>query len=492
MPGALRRVAIAEDSAPPEVPDDAPRLRRGSSFVGAVPGVAPEEPAAATSVRPALRRGAAGARRESPVSGAASGAEVGATNALPRAGTFAFGSGGFRGSLRADIREQSVARATDKGTGKPVGPDVWVPTVEGKDAGSGDVFRKGEVGGRAEVCGMCGSCGVGLKGMPPWAPERLKVMRVEERAVVMAEMHQKEEMGRLEAELRRKSLKDRLALEELEISDGGGTDITAGDVADGGSAGPAENAHFSRVPSTDVVDADGSSDGNGDSEVVGKVDDGATMAKRGDLVDVDRWRDGHAAHKEEEIDGNVEEYAEVDDDLESVDLGTEKEFGSGQTGSSRSIKRRSRSRSRSTVETQVDYSGDFNDDISCDVHDAHPRSRVPLTTVVDCSQCDGLETKVRDLEEQLDVLREVVKMSADPEGAAAGDADGEQERADDARKKGRSWKDKVMSAYYGSASAASERTRLREEVEALRKATDFLFNKLQQADEANSSAAAEQ
>jgi hypothetical protein len=97
-----------------------------------------------------------------------------------------------------------------------------------------------------------------------------------------------------------------------------------------------------------------------------------------------------------------------------------------------------------------------------------------------CPSCEVLEFKVRGLEEQLAVLRGVVEMSGHEAGAPA--------------KKTNSWRSKMLNVYNGNSGgvSANERARLREEVEALRKATDFLFAKLQEADQHPVSPAHEQ
>lgn len=230
--------------------------------------------------------------------------------------------------------------------------------------------------GEKRVCGMCAACGVGLKAMPPWAPERLKMMSEEERAVVWRELQHKEERGRLEKELRMKRLRD---MEEVE-----------------------RRMEMKRAEEWVDEDVDGK--------------DGPTG------TDVLRM-----------------------DELETVDLGTDK---------SRSNSRESRRRSRSSLS---------GEDASASVKDWKGRRGRGLYE--QCGQCDELEGKVKDLEEQLGVLREVVTMCGSGEGV-------EQE------KKPKSWKDKVISAYFGS-SVETEKQRLKQEVDALRKATDFLFQKLQ-------------
>lgn len=123
---------------------------------------------------------------------------------------------------------------------------------------------------------------------------------------------------------------------------------------------------------------------------------------------------------------------------------------------------------------------------------------------LDCAQCDDLQARVRDLEEQLGVLREVVKISAGNKLGNGAEKDGAKEhqhlQRDDkctrvshdeqntAPKKNKSWRDRVLGAYFANTAGTSEKARLKQEVEALRKATNFLFNKLQESDAERSSA----
>lgn len=94
--------------------------------------------------------------------------------------------------------------------------------------------------------------------------------------------------------------------------------------------------------------------------------------------------------------------------------------------------------------------------------------------VVECHECDELDSKVMALEEQLNVLREVVNECS------------QKENLDDSafviekklEKKGKGWMGKIASAYYGNSTSSTERSRLRAEMDALRNATDFLFQKL--------------
>lgn len=221
--------------------------------------------------------------------------------------------------------------------------------------------------------------------MPPWAPERLKLLSEEERETVMRELHHKEEMGRLEAELRRKRLADRNAVSER-----------------------IQNRLAKRASASDQASV--SSDSNTD------------VAKR----------------------ISIEEQ-----DLESVDLGADEMY-------------------KSTTTVSMTESEDSDDTLTQVV----PMKRERSALEDECQECDDVEGRVKDLEEQLDVLREVVNMCSENEQASS-------RRDSSSEKKGKSWMGKIASAYYGSSTAAAERSRLKGEVEALRKATDFLFQKLQ-------------
>lgn len=359
-------------------PVPVPRLRRGSSFVGSRARTSQTEEAATPTLQ--LRRGAS--RRSDAAGQGGGGASARPpSRRLPRAGTFAFGSS----SALPDV---ASGRGGDGGS----------------QTGNEDVRRASETDRKERVvrtCGMCSGCGVGVKGMPPWAPERLAMMTAAERSAVFRDLQHKEERGRLEAELRKKRLSDMEAVRNrLEIRRGGREELENESASEGRRSG-------SR--------------------------------------------------------GEEDEFGE----LESVDLGTE--LGSQRSGS-RTSKRRSRS--GSTGE------GEFGEDISAAVEERGEGKKKGRGRRLDddCAQCGELEGKVQDLEEQLGMLREVVSMCGD--GSERGE-DGKGGTHED--KKPKTWKDKVISAYFGgSAVGNNERGRLRAEVDALRKATDFLFQKLQQ------------
>lgn len=156
-----------------------PKLRRGSSFLDRQT----ESPDHDT--RPQLRRAS---RRGSEVEFASPGPPLRVSKRLPRAGTFAFGSG----------------------SAPAVGAVASSDKVFLSDHSDGSINEN--AGADKRSCGMCSSCGQGLKAMPPWAPERMKLLSPLERAELEREMQHKEEMGRLEAELRKKRVADMQAV----------------------------------------------------------------------------------------------------------------------------------------------------------------------------------------------------------------------------------------------------------------------------------------
>eukprot|EP00177_Eucheuma_denticulatum_P002690 GFKZ01004831.1.p1 GENE.GFKZ01004831.1~~GFKZ01004831.1.p1 ORF type:complete len:429 (-),score=81.95 GFKZ01004831.1:301-1587(-) len=371
--------ATAGGNAEAESEQSKPRLRRGSSFTRARPNDgAPQGRLRRGSSFVGRRSGGEGSGGDA--AGDAAGEDVvstlrrsSRTSRLPRAGTFAFGS------------ERMNADSEGKGGLEEVGRDA----VEMQGVSSVDLEQKGR-----SICGMCSGCGVGLKGMPPWAPERLKLMTEEERADVWREFNQKEERGRLERELRVKRLKD---TEEMERR--------MEKRRDKGNAEEKERMQREEETQSSAVTA---------------------MGPGGDLGDIS--------------------------ESQSVDLRKGRLRRSDTIGSRGSrVSRRRRSNA-----SGGDISGEAE----------NHKGKGALDS--ECGQCNDLEGKVRDLEEQLGVLEEVVTM--------CGEGD-----ADEKEKKPKTWKDKVMSAYYGS-SGGTEKQRLKQEVEALRKATDFLFQKLQESD----------
>lgn len=247
---------------------------------------------------------------------------------------------------------------------------------------------------------MCSGCSVGIKAMPPWAPERLATMTPAERGAVFRDLQHKEERGHLEAELRKKRLSDMQAV----------------------------------ATRLDERRAGGRQELESESVSEERVSDGKVFSE------------------------------DYDEELESVDLGTEN--ASVKSGD-RPSRRRSRGVGTATASAGSSESIGVDDaDISAAVQDGKGKSR-RARLEEDCAQCGDLEGKVKDLEEQLGVLREVVGMCGQPSDKTVEE------------KKPKSWKDKVISAYFGASAVGNERSRLRAEVEALRKATDFLFHKLQ-------------
>lgn len=224
----------------------------------------------------------------------------------------------------------------------------------------------------------------------------MKNLTEEERETVRVEMRAKEEMGRLEAELRRQRVEDMAAV---------GRRLDK------------------RRARGELVSEDGS------GTVSGTVSEEARVGAS--------------------IGDNVEE-------LESVDLGDEPRNKGGV--------RKKRSR-------PGDDGGMMGEDISGPVGGSSVRGRM---LEEDCGFCEGLDNKVSDLEQQLDVLKEVVKWCSNQEETAKQELEDE-----NALKRSQTWMDKIANAYYGHSASAGERSRLKEELDVLRKATDFMFQKLQ-------------
>lgn len=88
----------------------------------------------------------------------------------------------------------------------------------------------------------------------------------------------------------------------------------------------------------------------------------------------------------------------------------------------------------------------------------------------DCDECDLLEARLKDLEKQLAVLRDVVKVTstANPRPSSHHG------------KKQVAWHERVLGTFAGAV-AGSETQKLKEEVTALRKATNTLFSQIQDA-----------
>ena len=90
-----------------------------------------------------------------------------------------------------------------------------------------------------------------------------------------------------------------------------------------------------------------------------------------------------------------------------------------------------------------------------------------------CEACNALETKVKDLEEQVELLKGIVDLTR--KNAAQNETD----------KKNKGWKYKMLGTYYGSGASTSEKNNLKGEAEALRKTTDAMFYKLQNSEGAD-------
>lgn len=400
--GALAVGALGDSASAPRlrrgpslkaVPDPAafdtppfPRLRRGSSFA------APS----ATSTTSALAAASVGPHGLRPIPGGPRGLErtksvdgvVGSSDGPPPPATYLRRSAAARHSTTGLPRAGTYAYGLQMPTTRPVPERVVSTNV--RRASSGE-----KLGRAKRSCGMCGNCnGVGLKGMPPWAPERLKLLTPEEREAVLSELRAKEEVGKLEAEIRQKRVDDMRAVgRRLE----------------------------KRRTRAELM-----------SE--GTESDSTTDTRKAEKTNVTR----------------------DEEEMESVDLGDEE---------NERVKGQRRRRTRPVALGLNDLSEDGRD-----VFMEHEEKSLDD----DCGLCDGLETKVGDLEEQLAMLKEVVKLCADNEEAAR-KLDGENEKS----KKGKTWMDKIASAYYGNATATAERNRLKEEVDVLKKASDFLFEKLQ-------------
>lgn len=244
--------------------------------------------------------------------------------------------------------------------------------------------------------------------MPPWAPERLKLLSEGERHLVLEGMRMKEEIGRIEAELREKRVRDLVTVER-------------------------------RLESRRTR-----------KELAPEVNRGSTS--------------GDAS---EETKPTSEGTPVGSEDLESVDLGDEPKRLRSQGGRSQGLHSQG-GRRPNPRETEDDPL--LDDDLVSPVGGTQGRKQVH-----DCGFCEKYEQKVVDLEHQLDVLREVVKLCSFNEEASKK----EQEEMQRSLKKNKSWMGKIANAYYGHSASAGERSRLKEEVEVLRKATDYLFQKLQ-------------
>lgn len=393
-----------------------PRLRRGSSFVSQSPADSPALKPAYGNARksdahlPQLRRGVTArpsglspgtnATFASPVTTPVPNGPSGATgrssrlssSALPRAGTFAYGS----------PSKAAPNTALTPSSASSVSSAAITPI---RRASSTDKMVREKL-----TCGMCSSCcGEGISGMPPWAPERLKLLSEDERRLVLEGMRMKEEIGRIEAELREKRVQDMVTVERRLESRRTRKNLTA-------------EANL----------GDTSGDASEDAKV---TSEGTPVGS---------------------------------EDLESVDLGDEPKRLRSQGGRSQGGRSQGGRRRPDLKDAEDDPVQD--DDLVAPVDRIRGQKQLD-----DCGFCEKYEQKVVDLEHQLDVLREVVKLCSFNEEASKK----EQEEMQRSLKKNKSWMDKIANAYYGHSASADERSRLKEEVEVLRKATDYLFQKLQ-------------
>ena len=364
-------------------------------------------------------------------------------NPLPRAGTFAYGT----------------ETTTNTETNTPISTPPQISS-QVRRASSTD-----KLGRQQRVCGMCSSCGGGgIRSMPPWAPERMKTLTPQQRMLVEMDLQQKEERGRLEAELRKKRLADAQAMNarlekrrsrqipELVVDTE--EDSDPGSKTEKNEYVHSENEKLQKVdeiksdvaPRIDVEDLD-------------MVDlSGAETEKKGNGNNVDKVQNGNKQHDRDHIPLDNERNKEDKKDVEQM-----KEIN--QTAENLSD-------DDSLVVSGIMVLSDEDDK-------ENDRKK---STLEDCNQCDDLEGKVKDLEEQLDVLREVVKMCAEQDEKESESKESSNEsgvQLQREKRKGKTWMGKIASAYYGSSTAANERNKLKDEVEALRKATDLLFKKMQ-------------
>lgn len=244
--------------------------------------------------------------------------------------------------------------------------------------------------------------------MPVWAPERFKKLSAEDQETVLVEMRTKEEMGKLDSEMRRERVEEIAAV------------------------GRRLDKRRARA---ELVSEDGSATVSEETRTVADAS----------AVDGEPLRD-----------------------LESVDLVDDV----GRAGRSSMRKRKSRGSVRGHVGTGDDIRGPVGA-ANGGIGGGRVAGRQG-DSVDDCGFCESLEVKVRNLEEQLDVLKEVVQWCSDQEEVTQKEIEDEF-----VQKRSQTWMDKIASAYYGNTASAGERSRLREEVDILRKATDFMFKKLQ-------------
>lgn len=305
------------------------------------------------------------------------------------------------------------------------------------------------------VCGMCGGCGEGVRAMPPWAPERLAKGTPEERRRALLQLHEREEMGKISSAVRAQSLK----------KGAGGPDRPRAARATPPGPRPLRRA-MSKGPLAALART-----ASGAGPQLGREASVDLVEKRGPRrapKPVDPRLSGLGVARMESIDLGSGEANEVEalrnggqrpkpaDELE--------EFGGDE-------------------EIPLDETAGKSAALEAFAADVYATEESVLD--LDCAQCDDLEARVVDLEEQLGVLREVVKISADDSDTKrVSDAGSLDEAMKGKHNHNKNWKDRLVNTYFGAnGNTVAERAKLKAEVDALRKATNFLFSKLQESDE---------
>lgn len=309
---------------------------------------------------------------------------------------------------------------------------------------NGSVGEDGEFVPRGEVCGMCGNCGEGDKAMPPWAPERLAKLSSEQRNIVLMDMRAKEEGGKLARELRLRQLE----LAQMSMGNGNGNNgqgnVSVASSIDtmpiSGVTPPKRRPPLKRQSTrlSAVLAPGNNSDARraraaaraariSEMETVSNVTPNSTLA-------------GQSNNDTNNINGSLSD--DEDDDSGALNLGVK-------------------------IVSMDSAEKSELEELGAVSSTASSRSR----SSDDCSECDALENRLKDLEEQLGVLRNVVKASS-PTHPRASSLDGGKKTA---------WHERVLGTFAG-APPGSETYKLKEEVGMLRKATNTLFSKLQDAD----------
>lgn len=394
-----------------------PRLRRGSTMINRLDESEPSISGMTQNVQPLNHtRDSSGDMGVATFLHGPPGPDFHQHQPLPRADTFAFGARSDPSPSHGQTYNNKRPSIRISNNTQPV--MAMVDTVQALD--QEERGKEKDKADSAKKCGMCGNCRTGLKALPPWAPERLKEMNEEERATTTAEFRAKQRMGKLDKELREERLKKGLTAKSTRrgrgINGGDGLRRTDG-AADRGGRGRGRRAHVTK----------GRGDKGGVIDGVGGDMDADTFVENDDDRDID--------------DDTVVDSSDEDDEVDE---------------------RRVRGRGKDQREDLiVDVLGieDENDD--------------------DCGICDSLEGKVESLEQQLEVLREVVKLCSHNEA----ELQKERVEADKSLKRSKTWIGRIANPFQNAANAtaASERSKLKEEVDVLRKATDFLFQKLEES-----------